>query len=188
MCLVQSIVQLLLKPIEMIDIVFDFVYKILYPLRAVLYLTGGFIYTLYEFTLALIFRIPTNIICLIEGWDNRFFDRCSNARNGAIMLFLYKWVSLILFPIRIITYIPAICFFSLFTYAYLVPCPVLRMEALIDPITHRKALRCSYPNIFGIIHPVPFPSELIVPIKNICKYISHPFLFITQLAGNLLYL
>ena len=151
-----------------------------------LWMTGGFIYTAYEMTLALAMRIPTIIICLIEGTDSHFYDRCTNSRNGAIMMFLYKWITLILFPLRPLTYIPAKLFFLAFENLYLIPCPILRAEAMLDPVTHRNSLNCYYDSLFNNIHFFPLPCEVIKPIENLCELISNPNESLREFLSKLL--
>ena len=160
--------------IEYIDQVLYYIYGIIIPLRLMFWISGGIIYTLYEMSLGLIMRIPAILITMIEGVDNKFWDRCTNARNGAIMAFMYKWATLILFPLRPLSYIPVRIFFWFFVNCYLIPCPILRAEALMDPVTHRNALNCTYDDFFDNIHIIPTLSEITIPLKNVCWYTIHP--------------
>ena len=171
--------------VEKIDEVMYYAYSAMMPIRLMLWMTGGFIYTAYEMTLALAMRTPTILICMIEDVDSHFYDRCTNSRNGAIMMFLYKWITLILFPLRPLTYIPAKLFFLAFENLYLIPCPILRMEAMLDPITHRNALNCYYDSLLDNIHFIPRPSEAIDPLKNLCGFVSSPNETIRDLCGKI---
>ena len=172
--------------IEYIDQVLYYIYTLITPFRLMFWISGGIIYTLYEMSLGLIMRIPAILITMIEGVDNKFWDRCTNARNGAIMIFLYKYLTLILFPLRPLTYIPAKIFFWLFENCYLIPCPILRAEALMDPLTHRNALNCNYDDLFDNIHIIPTPHEVIVPLKNICYYTLHPIEATKEFCSDIL--
>ena len=160
--------------VEYCDQVLFYIYEIITPIRLMFLMTGGFIYPLYEMSLALTMRIPAILITMIEGVDSKFWDRCTNSRNGAIMVFIFKYLTLILFPLRPILYLPVKIFFWAFVNLYLIPCPILRMEALMDPLTHRNALNCSYDDLFDNIHIIPTPSEIIVPLRNVCWYTIHP--------------
>lgn len=113
---------------------------------------------------------------------------CSNSRNFAIMEFLYKWVSLILFPIRLIMHIPAKIFFGLLENLYLIPCPILYAEQFMDPVTHRNASSCEYDSILDNVHIIPTPSEVITPIKNVCYYTTNPIEFVKEFCAHLFYL
>ena len=170
--------------VEKIDEVMYYAYTAMMPIRLMLWSTGGLIYTVYEYSLALFMRIPTIIICMIEGVDSHYYDRCTNARNGAIMMFLYKWITLILFPLRPLTYIPARIFFWAFENLYLVICPILRMEALMDPITHRNSLNCYYDSLFDNIHFIPLPCEVIEPAKNLCEMMTNPSETFREFCGK----
>jgi hypothetical protein len=160
--------------IEKVDEVMNYAYAAMTPIRLMLWATGGFIYTIYEYSLALFLRIPTIIICMIENVDSHFFDRCTNSRNGVIIIFLYKWITLVLFPLRPLTYIPAKILFWAFQNLYLIPCPVLRAEAMLDPVTHRNALNCYYDSISDNIGFIPSLSEIIEPMENICEMMTNP--------------
>jgi hypothetical protein len=180
------ITQIYHNIISYLDSVIYYIYQIIIPIRFLFWASGGIIYTLYEYSLALIMRIPTILICMIEGVDNKFWDRCTNSRNGAIMIFMYKWLTLLLFPLRVISYIPARIFFWMFENLYLIPCPILRMESLMDPISHKNALNCNYKDLFDNIHIIPTPCEITIPLKNICWYFIHPIEFVKELCPAIL--
>ena len=172
--------------VEYLDQILYYIYGIITPLRFMFLMTGGFIYPLYEMSLGLIMRIPAILITMIEGVDSKFWDRCTNARNGAIMAFIYKYLTLILFPLRIISYIPVRIFFWLFVNCYLIPCPILRAEALMDPLTHRNALNCSYDDLFDNIHIIPTLGEITIPLRNVCWYSIHPIEATKELCAKII--
>jgi len=173
---------------QYLDQVVNYIFDLLAPIRMIMWATGGIIYTLYEFSLALVFRIPAILISMIEGVDPKFYGRCTNSRNFIIMEFLYKWITFFIFPLRLIMNIPMKIFFGLLENLYLVPCPVIYAEQFIDPITHRNATDCEYDSLLDNVHIIPTPSEVITPIKNTCYYATNPIEFIKEFCAHLCYL
>ena len=122
-------------------------YNLLLPLRVFAWCTGGFIYTIWR-----IVNIPLLVlialICLREGVDFKYYSRCSNSRNFIIFSFIYKEACRIFIPLRITWPIVKILTWP-FENLYLIPCPILRAETFLDPVTHPACrLCCSYKSIF----------------------------------------
>ena len=139
--------------VEKIDVVVNSIYKVILPLRYMFFFSGGFIYYIYH-TLFGFHASLARIVARIQGADPKYLARCTNSRNFALMSIAYQILTGIIPPLRWITYFPAMIFFWMFENLYLIICPVMRLESMMNPVSqpHKEALTCSYKSPTRAIH------------------------------------
>ncbi len=130
-----------------LDTAFSCFLGCVFPLRLFAWFSGGFIYTVYACTLAIPFHIPTYCLSLCLCVDPRYYGRCTNSRNFFLFSFAYMIFTRVTCT-RAFTYPIFRPIAWLFENLYLIPCPVLRAEAAMDPCTHTNIFPLSYFSIW----------------------------------------
>lgn len=142
--------------VRVVDVAINAIYQIIYPLRLMFFMSGGFVYWIYHL-IGKPHQKLAQIVAKVLGGDPYFLQRCTNSRNYALMVGAYWLVTLLIPPLRWISYIPAMVFLYAMRELYLVPCPVMRMESLMNPVSepHKHALESDYNKVeLKSIHPL----------------------------------
>ena len=129
------------------DIVFSSLLRCVFPLRLFAFAISGWIYATYAWTLALPFHISTYCLSSALCLDPQYYGRCTNSRN----FFLFSCAYMVLTRAtctRAFTYPIYRPIAWLVENLYLIPCPVLRAEAIMDPCTHTNIFPVSYMSIW----------------------------------------
>lgn len=130
-----------------IDRMTSFVFDVIRPIRFCLWCSGGFIYSIYAYFLSLPTHLIAGIGSVLCRVDPSYYGRCTNTRNFFIMSVCYMVVTRMTCT-RCFTYPFIRPLAWLFENLYLIPCPVLRAESMLDPVTHENVYPSDYTSIW----------------------------------------
>lgn len=130
-----------------VDGIVSLFFDLIRPVRFLFWFFGGIIYTVYSYTFALPFHIATTCGSFACGVDPSYYSRCTNSRNFFLMSVMYA-ITTRLTCTRAFTYPFVRPLAWLVENFYLIPCPVLRAESLLDPVTHENVYPANYTSIW----------------------------------------